>query len=461
MLAVFLSTTEVTFAQKTGSGKRNPGERSTSGTGFKKESDSSRPARGRKGKGSLEGGPADYTSRHFLLHTDLPPKEAQELLKRLETMLGLISKYWGRAPVGIIECYVVKDLNKWSEQVLEPGIDSIRGRAGVTQTEVMSMGQAFRAKATVYAIADRGTPLHEAVHAYCGQAFGRVGPTWYSEGMAEMGHYWKENDLSVNASDYVITYLRSEEPKPLLEIVRSDQVTGDSWQNYAWRWALCHLLANNPNYAARFRPLGLGLLMKQDVSFEQTYGNMEKEIDFEYKLFLKDLKKGYRADLCGWDWKAKSRRDRTGNPLVAKIDAGRGWQPSRLTVVKDEEYEYSVTGTWASGREVANSNLTADGTADGKGRLTGILFQDYKLSDPFPLGEFGTFTAPADGDLYLRCQDDWASLGDNKGKVVVKLKVKGKGKPLSPPKKEPEKPEAATKGKEREKSGDSDKSSEK
>src|SRR5262245_2994783 len=41
-------------------------------------------------------GPAQYTSKNFVVNTDLPPDEARDLLKRLETMLTIISKYWGR-----------------------------------------------------------------------------------------------------------------------------------------------------------------------------------------------------------------------------------------------------------------------------------------------------------------------------------------------------------------------------
>jgi len=44
------------------------------------------------------GKPADFRSQHFLVHTDVPPAEAKALLERLETMLKLISGYWGRKP---------------------------------------------------------------------------------------------------------------------------------------------------------------------------------------------------------------------------------------------------------------------------------------------------------------------------------------------------------------------------
>lgn len=382
-------------------------------------------------------GVGNYSSKHFLVHTDLPAAEAQELLKRLETMLGLISKYWGRPPSGTIEMYVVKELRQWPQGALPPdGLASVENGAGVTVGQTLTQGNAFLAKAIVYAISDRGTPQHEAVHAYCIQTFGRSGPVWYSEGMAEMGQYWRTSDSSVNADNIVIEYLRSTEVKSLNEIVNGDEWSGDSWQNYAWRWALCHLLANNSNYSQRFRPLGLGLLTKQDVSFEQTYGDMAKEISFEYREFIKHLDRGLRIDLCSWDWKGKFKSPKAGGIITAKIDAGRGWQPSRLTVSAGEEYEFSAAGTWTISKD--GDSLSADGTPGSAGRLVGAILQDddgdYHLEKPFELGQFGTLTAPAAGDLYLRCDDKWIELADNRGSLTVKLKLKGKGDPLPPPK---------------------------
>ena len=47
--------------------------------------------------------------------------------------------------------------------------------------------------------------------------------------------------------------------------------------------------------------------------------------------------------------------------------------------------------------------------------------RDYQLSEPILLGREGTFSAPGDGQLYLRCRDHWGQLGDNDGSVVVAL----------------------------------------
>ena len=383
-------------------------------------------------------GVGNYLSNNFLVHTDLSDEKAEELLDRLETMVDLISKYWSRPPSGVIEMFVVHDLNAWPPGTIpEEGLDSIEGGAGVTVTKSVGSGNAFLAKATVYAVADRGTPQHEAVHAYCGQAFGRTGPLWYSEGMAEMGQYWRANDASVNAHPLVIRYLRSSQPKSLNEIVNSREYTGDSWQNYAWRWALCHMLANNTNYRERFRPLGLALLTKQPgASFEQTYGDMAKEISFEYRQFLKSLETGYRADLCSWDWKAKFKHVKSGAVVPAKVDAGKGWQPSHLIVSEGEEYEFSAAGTWTIAKD--GPAIDADGDEKGRGKLIGVLLsdekKDYTLGEPFELGKFGSLTAPGSGSLYLRCREGWAALPDNKGTVSVKLKIKNKGPPLTAPK---------------------------
>ncbi len=360
----------------------------------------------------------DYRSQHFYIHTDLPAAEAQELLERLERMLALISVYWQKQAQGIIECYVVKDLANWPAGTLpdEDGRQMIASGGGITISQVLGN----TGKSTVYAGADRGTPQHEAVHAYCHQNFGTAGPTWYAEGMAEMGQYWRKDDKSVQVHDVVVKYIRSSEPKTLNAIVNSNETTGDSWQNYAWRWALCHLLATNPNYAANFRPLGLGILNRRPVSFEQTYGAMADHISFEYLFFLQNLCNGYRVDLCSWDWNRKFLAMSSGSSRIVRIGAGRGWQPSGVLVRPDQTYEIACTGTW---KIDPKQSVSADGDEKGRGRLIGVVFKDFQLSKEFEIGADGTFSPPSDGQLHLRCNDDWSSIADNAGQISVKIAV--------------------------------------
>lgn len=375
--------------------------------------------------------PRDYRSKNFLVHTDLPADEARGLLERLEKMLVIISTYWASPNRSLIECYVVQDLSNWPPGSLHPvGAQSVSGGGGVTISRARYRGgRLIQAKSVVYAISERGTPQHEAVHAYCSQNFGHTGPVWYSEGMAEMGNNWKEvpkkgQPLSVNCERYVVDYIKRSDPKSLNEIVNSNETTGDSWENYCWRWALCHLLATNPNYANRFRPLGLGLLMKKPVSFNQTYGTMAREISFEYLFFLKHFDQGYRCDLCQWDWKTKFRKSNSVRPLLSKIEAQQGWQASRVLVEAGQEYQFSAEGDWKTSDEA--ESVTAKGSDTGQGTLVGVVLQEndeeeYELSEEFELGESGSFQAPASGKLYLRCRDAWHELADNSGKVAVKI----------------------------------------
>ena len=399
--------------------------------------------------------PKLYKSANFHVMTDLSAEDADALLKRLETMLKLVSAYFGRRNPRPIEMYVIDDFDNWPEATLatmDPdGIQSVRSGGGVTMTQVATAGDQFIGKATVYAGSRHGTPQHEAVHAYCGQAFGRTGPVWYSEGMAEVGNYWQENDKSVTTDPRVIEYLKSGDPRSLDQIVNNPlEQTGDSWQNYAWRWALCHLLGFNENYTDRFKPLGLALLADRDVDFWQVYGTQSEEIEFEYKLFLKDMQPGYRCDLCSWDWKTKSRALQGSAKLQANIRADHGWQASRLKLFAGATYAYDATGEWTLGpadptREGeapaeplestdADPDLTADGASDGRGRLIAVIFNDYELSEPFDLGASGEFTAETDGELFVRCLDDWGRLADNKGKVTLKLRLaKPESAPDTPP----------------------------
>jgi hypothetical protein len=423
--------------------------------------------KGKKSDAAVPVGPRDYRSANFLVHTDLPADEANDLLKRLETMLTLISKYWGRPNKQTIEMFVVRDLQTWPVDALEPaGRESIANQAGVTITSGTvnrQSGQLLGAKSRVYAIADRGVPQHEAVHAYCHQTFGRAGPTWYSEGMAEMGHCWREGESRVHCLPVVVEYLRGSDPKPLSAIVNSRDQTGDSWQNYTWRWALCHLLANNPNYYDRFRPLGLGILTDQpDATFAKVYGSMSQEIAFEYLFFLRHFDLGYEVTLTAWDWKTKFRHAMPKAPIVCVIEANRGWQASRVLVKAGEEFEVTAEGSWTLapdgpelspfGVEVPNQKPASEKSAATKkattkknsksepleelssvlrydspfkpGQLVGVLFNDYELSEPFAIPDDGSFVAPSEGQLFLRCEEAWNRLADNKGKVNLKFRLK-------------------------------------
>jgi hypothetical protein len=218
--------------------------------------------------------PADYKSVHFLIHTDLPPSDARKLVTRLETMLALISKYWGQKLNGTIECYVVADLANWPEGSLEavPGEDR-RGPASLVET--LNRGkQTLAAKAVVYAFAGRGrrctrrsTPCGRlpASTAVVRRRYGRTGQYWRPETPASRAQTicWptatRRRCRSARSCRKAKLFDRVSRLPPA-RLRRTIPALGAT------------LLEHNPNYNDRFRPLGLGYLADQPVSFAETIG---------------------------------------------------------------------------------------------------------------------------------------------------------------------------------------------
>ncbi len=365
------------------------------------------------------GQPREVVSANYVLYTDLSDRNSQILLAKLETMHALIGGYFGKRPQIPIECYVISDLQKWQGSSLHPeGVVKILEPAGVTITT--KQPGVNSAKAVVYSCDKHGVCQHEAVHAFCAQAFGSTGPVWYSEGMAEMGQYWKPGELAVNIDPVVIDYLTNSAKKKMQDIVAAGQITGDTWQAYAWRWALCHLLANNPNYSRRFKRLGLDMMSGGQDSFENAFGNVADKISFEYDQFVQNFGNGYRVDLCSWDWNTPASDLVSTERIKSTIRAAGGWQPTKLLARKGISYDFVAEGEWRIS-ELGNST-TADGDSAGQGKLIGILLHDFQIEGPFDLGAKGSFVAPVEGQLFLRCADRWTELADNEGEITVHLR---------------------------------------
>ena len=363
------------------------------------------------------GQPRELTSDHFILYTDVSDRSAAVLLAKLERMYGLISKYFGKRPRQGIECYVVrrKNLGAWEGKIPPAGANKIAEGAGVT----ISKSNGRVTKSVVFSIADHDVVQHESVHAYCAMAFGTTGPVWYAEGMAEMGQYWEEGQLEVNIDSVVIDYLTHAEPKKLKDIVAAGQITGDSWRAYAWRWALCHLLANNPNYADRFKRLGVTLMSRGQDSFDNAFGSIAPLISFEYDQFIENFGNGYRVDLCVWDWNSKPKKLSKSGRTKVEVLAQAGWQATKLSVTAGNSYEFAAQGKWKTDPQ---TEVDADGNSDGVGGLEAAIFNDFSLSEPFALGTRGSFTAASDGHLFIRCKDDWTDLSNNDGQLSAFFK---------------------------------------
>jgi len=359
-------------------------------------------------------------SPHFAFVTDLSDREWAVVSFKLERMVSALEKFLGRRLTGVVEGFVAADL-----ATFPPGlIDDDYGIAKISRGEGVCVNSRLgpQRRARLYSCGDHGVIQHECVHGICHLAFGSTGPTWLAEGLAELGNYWKEGDQTVDLPAPVIAYLQNAKPaRKLLEIAVPGRVEAGTWQDYAWRWALCHVLANNPNYSNRFVPLAVGLMEEREgVSFESVYGPVAREISFEYDQFLATLGNGYRSDLTAWPWKARFQRLAAGREATVAIKAKAGWQPSTLLVEPGDRLELAAAGTWTIA--AAGQPLGPAGEPDGRGRLVATVFADYALTPEIPLGERATLEPPAAGQLFLRCADAWTELADNEGEISVTIR---------------------------------------
>ncbi|MFV2069554.1 MAG: hypothetical protein ACC645_21530, partial [Pirellulales bacterium] len=426
-------------------------------------------------------------SRHIRLHTDLMPADGRVYLKRAETTLHRIQHYWERPLRGTIECYVVEDLSQWPDRALpHPQARLLLKRVGGgIDRRPASAGSRVTNLAIVYAMARPGILEHEIVHAYCLQTFGRSGPDWYKEGMAQLACHQHHEKGGVQCPDEVVDYLRGAEIRDITSVVEGNAFTapitasfsriakeglaashpGDvgnsgAWQSddevalrrakesYYWSWALCHLLSNNPNYRRRFHTLGRGMLHGYEIDFDKAFAPVSDRLAFEYRFFIARCRPGFRVDLCRWDWHKQFESLTKDEEVTVRIQASYGYQASGVIVSHGKSYRHTTHGTWKT--EASGDAVTSAGRTDGHGRLMGVVLfnnlsendagsrpqserdvarkerraeSEYSLSEPFDLGEHGTWTVPVSGKLYLRCQDAWCQLADNVGAVSVVVKA--------------------------------------
>ena len=358
-------------------------------------------------------------SRHFSFLSDVSDREAKRILDKLETMVGLLERYFGRRQRGVIEGFIVHDLAVWPEGMLtEPlGIAKIKEPAGICFTTALGPER----RAVLYACDDPGIIQHECTHGFCHLTFGGAGPLWLAEGLAEVGRWWREKERGVNVAPVILTHLHDADRPTLAAITAPNQPPSNDWRDYTWRYALCQMLLDNPNYADRFRGLAVALMEGQPgVSFESVYGPVSREVAFEFEQFLTHVGNGYRADLTAWPWKAKQRKLAPGGVGRAKVKGAAGWQASGVEVEAGAVYVITAEGAWHMAADADSTGPDGDGA--GRGRLAGALYADFTLSTEIPLGSHSSWIAPADGLLMLRAADAWTELADNDGTLSITIR---------------------------------------
>ena len=166
--------------------------------------------------------------------------------------------------------------------------------------------------------------------------------------------------------------------------------------------------------------MGQEYLIKQDTNaFSKWFDPVAPQLKFEYDFMVNHLSPGYRVDCAHGSWNKRWKSlDRCRN-VRTKVLAARGFQPTGLLVTTGEVCSIQTSGTWTIQKQ--GTALTARGGPDGNGQLEAVLLKDFQLSEPFLLNSDNQFTAPQDGQLYLRCRDAWNAMGDNEGSLAVAI----------------------------------------
>ena len=361
---------------------------------------------------------------NFILHTDISPLQAKVLGTKMETMYGAVRRYYKKSPSKKMCCKIVANEANWvSEPLATPNPlapPSSRSTTSRTANGSQSTLPTFECDD------DHDTVLRNAFEGYCKSTYGRTGPQWYRDGMALMANYWETNNRSVSVSPELVAQIKSNLPRTLPMAVLDDVpnsvassgFSSDSLTNgEVANWALCFMMIHNENYRKDFRKLGINMLMGEPDTFRLRFGDKLREIDFEFRQFVKNFDVGYREDFCEWNWRTTPKKLFGSDMINTDIDSRAGWQATKVQVVKGETYEYVAKGEWLTNPE--SEPATASGL-NGSGRLLGTIYMSsYQLSEPIRMSERGKFTAEVDGQLFLRCEDKWNEIEDNKGRLTV------------------------------------------
>ncbi len=395
-------------------------------------------------------------SRHIRLYTDLDAITARQRLTAMEDTLERASDYWGRALPGKIEAFLVDQLENWPADAfpLSEARIVLKHIGGGTAIDWPDAGGHVKLRTCVYARNRAGIAEHEIVHAYCFQTFGRAGPDWYQEGMAEvLARSGSSQDALCRQE--TLELLKSADALSVTRIVRRTSFTKElrqsvdrfhslpgqpkaqfafdlnSWRPadgrtltqtrlaYAESWALCQLLHESPNYRRAFRQLGRAMLTKGNICPSTALEPVREEIDFELRQFQQHIADGYRIDLCPWPWKTEFTPLAVDESIALSLAARAGFQATRVLVDPEEEYHFQAVGKWRLTSD--GVPLDATGDPDGWGGIQAVILDEFQLSSPFALTPECSFRPSRRGNLYLRCRDRWNQLGDNHGCLEIQV----------------------------------------
>jgi phage FluMu protein gp41 len=294
--------------------------------------------------------------------------------------------------------------------------------------------------------------LHEATHVFMRHLGGEADdlPLWFLEGMAELvATHVVSDDGSVAFNVYpdVRERFAGLDRMELLRRdiaengVRSiDDVTrlrsGDfaRLETYAWAWALCVFLDKHTATRDGFRETVKQLRERSLVQWlGEVYRVDPVSLEVAWTQFVSHVT--YRFDFERTSVAITDGKLLAG-PHSVDVQSDRGWQASGVRVEAGQQYVVEAAGQITLADAPKPWVSEADGISFQYvgglpiGRLLGSVLSHKgdavtrarSMLKELPLGNRAEFVASVSGTLYLRVNDDWGSLADNRGSLRVTIR---------------------------------------
>lgn len=397
----------------------------------------------------IELGIRTFESKHLKLYTDIDPAIARMLPPLMDQAYAAWEEYFGPLPPDRegrdfqMTGYIMADRDKFRTTGLLP--DDLpefnHGR---------HRGQQFWMNDQEFEYYRRHLMLHEGTHCFMTVMPGVAMPLWYLEGMAELfgTHELAEDGTArfrVMPDDrerfagqgritMVANLVADGQRKTLQDVARLRSRDFLKNDGYAWAWALCKFLDTHPRDRDRFRQLGKHMTDGQfQTVLLQLFEPDLPDRETEWQLFIASIQYGYDIERAAIDFRPGTPLPMTSEPATREIATDRGWQSSGVLVEAGKFYHLSATGefTLADVPKPWISEPQGISFRYFDGMPLGILLAAIRgdASDNttsmlrvLPVGREMTFEAPLTGTLYLRINDDWSQLRDNRGTARVEIR---------------------------------------
>lgn len=402
-----------------------------------------------------EAGIRTLKSRHLTLYTDLPSSpDVDDLAKVFDLAISQWAQFFNAQPAALDNWHVVacvmQDAQRFEDyrllpQDLPPFLHGLQRGDRIWVREQPS------------AYYRRHLLLHEGTHAVMNRIFGRVGPAWYREGIAEMlaTHSYRDGKLKLD----VFPQDRSDvEYWGRIKIVRADVEKNGvrqinqivdlptraflSSDAYAWSWALQAFLHRRTKYAELCQSL-LTEMGNSDRSvtkaFLRGFQRQRADLDYDWNLFVRHLDYGYDSS-HETITPAKKVDDLEDDRIrTVLVDVTKAWQAAGLRVAASDSIELAALGRFQVARESPPGKPAVAWMCEPQGitleyyqgrplgqLLAAIVPEDASSSDSrfdaVSVGRMGKMSTKTGGQLYLRINERSDRLGDNSGQITVKIR---------------------------------------